>query len=227
MAKRVAQKNPAPDGASYTPEFATKDLGLGHPWIDAAPPFILIYSPQRWMVMDGKLVPMLGKLPLVGGVDRVEVGKDGRIRFAAARARLEEEGRIPVPYSWAPDGVSYLRQVETRPNGSRTVQTAHISCWEEVHAGDLIPTCDEAGYAEWLSSLVATGKLPGCPPHLAKRLLEKTTEHLEEAEAKSAQKGGRATVRARQLRVKAEVLEKAAGRGALVSGKTTTPNLDL
>jgi len=179
------------------------------------------------MVMDGKLVPQLGKLPLLGGVNRVEVAPDGRIRFAAARARLEEGGRIPVPYSWAPDGVSYLRQVETRPDGSRTVQTAHISCWETVHAGDPLPTCDEARYAEWLSSLVTSGKLPACPPHLARRMLEKTTEHLEEAEAVSALKGGTATVRARKLRIKAEVLEKAAGRGARVSSKTTTPHLDL
>lgn len=226
MAKRVARTNKAETGTkTYTPEFATKDHGLGQPWIPASPPYILVYSPQRWMVMDGRLVPMLSQLPLVGGVNRVEVDKDGRVRFASARARLEEEGRIPVPYEWGPNGESYLRQVETRPNGSKTIQTAYISVFESVHAGDRQPSSDDAAYATWLESLVTSGKLPPCPPHLARRMGEKAVELAEEAEAMSTKNGGRATIRARQLGVKVDVLAKAAGAGPKVAGKAASPSL--
>jgi len=212
--------------SAFTPEFATKDLGLGHPWIDASPPYILIYSPQRWMVMDGRLVPSLSKLPLVAGVNRVEVDKDQRIRFAATRARLEEEGRIPVPYEWGPNGESYLKTVETRPNGSSQIQTAYVSVWETCHAGDRQPATTEAGYADWLEDLVKSGKLPACPPHLARRLLEKANEHLEEAEAMSAKHGGRATVRAKALKEKVDALAKAAGKGKKVKTRAAAPKLE-
>jgi len=224
MAKQLAPTTS--NGASYTPEFATRDLGLGHPWIDATPAYILVYSPQRWMVMDGRLVPMLSKLPLLAGVNRIEIDKDKRIRFASTRAKLEEEGRIPIPYEWGPGGDSYLTTVETRPNGSQTIRTAYVSVWETCHAGDRIPAPDETGYSKWLAGLVTSGKLPGCPPHLARRLLERATEHLEEAEALSAKHGGRATIRARQLLIQVDALTKASGRGAKAKARSAAPVLE-
>jgi len=214
------------NGASYTPEFATRDLGLGHPWIDATPPFILVYSPQRWMVLAGRLVPMLSKTPLLAGVNRIEIDKDKRIRFAATRAKLEEEGRLPIPYEWGPGGQSYLTVVETRPNGSQTIQTAHVSVWESCHAGDRLPASDEDGYSRWLASLVKSGKLPACPPHLARRLLERASEALEEAEAMSSKHGGRATIRAKAIRAKVDALTKASGRGTKAKAKAATPLIE-
>lgn len=225
MAKQLGTATPS-TGVAYTPEFATRDLGLGHPWIDPTPPFILVYSPQRWMVMDGRLVPSLSKCPLLPGVNRVEIDRDGRIRFAATRARLEEEGRMAIPYDWAPDGESYLTTVETRPNGSQTIRTAHLTVWDTCHAGDRIPSPDERGYSLWLEGLVKSGKLPSCPPHHARRMLERASEHLEEAEAKSASHGGRATVRAKQLRVVVTTLTKAAGKGPKVKATPKAPQLE-
>lgn len=223
MAKIIGGGDATP--TAFTPAFATQDHGLGHPWVDPAPPFILVYSPQRYMVLAGKVVPSLSRMPLIAGVNRVDVDRDGRIRFAAARARLEEEGRIPIPYEWGPKGDSYLQTVETRPNGSAAIHTAHITVFETCHAGDRDVTPDEKAYAGWLAGLVKAGKLPPCPPHLARRMLEKAQERFEEAEAMSAKHGGRSTVRAGQLKEHLGPLRKLAGKGAKVAAAPAS--LDL
>lgn len=229
MAKQL---NTAADTGSgsqpFVPDFASKERGSAYPHIPPTPPFVLVYSPTRWMVMDGRLVPSLSKLPLVDGVNAVGVAKNGGIRMAHLRARLEEEDRRPVPYEWAPDGVSYINSVETRYDGQ--MGTAYVTCFESVHAGDSTSYSDEPAYAAWLEGLVSSGKLDPCPPHRARKMLEQARTSLATAEAENAQKpSGTRALRIKALTEQVDALEAVAAerpKTPRVQTKAAKPSLE-
>lgn len=183
MAKALAAKKDTA-GTAYTPEFTTQDNGHGYPRIPVEPPFLYIYDPARWMVLSGRLVPRLIQAALVEGVNCVQRSKDGRWKLSMLRAKVEEQGRTVLPFDWAPDGQSYIQQVETR-HGLDVVPT-HISCFSSAHAGDATVYGDSDAYSEWLASLVDSGRLPACPPHRAKVMLEDTRARLLDAESIAA-----------------------------------------
>jgi len=207
MAARTSETNQA-DAKRRTPAMATQASGAAHPFMEASPPFYWTFHPERWTIIAGKLVPALQKFPLVDGVNNVSVRKDGSISFATARAKLEEEGRTLIPWTWAPDGVSYLQCVDTRPRGGKEVAEAWISVFESADIGGAETTSDEEAYAEWLGELVSGGKLPACTPNVASRMADKANERLGQAEAEAAKLGGkgRAAIRAKALAIEAEVL---------------------
>lgn len=223
MAKRTNTTTTGAAAKRRTPEMATQAAGTAHPFIDATPQFLWTYHPERWAVIAGKLVPSLQKVPLLAGVNRVEIDPAGRVRFAAARARLEEEGRTVIPYEWAPDGESYLQCLDTRPEGKKDVHEAWISVFEEATVGGANTSPDDEAYAEWLDGLVKAGKLPPCDVNTARRLLDKSTERLEKARADAAKLGGHggASIRARALEIEAKVLEAyvTSGKAAKVAAK--------
>lgn len=206
MAERTSDQTQA--AKRRTPAMATQAGGAAHPFMDAAPPFYWTFHPERWTIIAGKLVPGLQKFPLVDGVNNVSVRKDGAIAFATARAKLEEEGRTLIPWSWAPDGESYIQCVDTRPRGGKEVVEAWISVFESADIGGSETTSDDEAYAEWLTSLIEDGKLPACTPNVASRMSDKANERLGQAEAEAAKLGGkgRAAIRAKALAVETEVL---------------------
>lgn len=157
---------------SVTPEFATVDHGHGYPRIDLTPPFVYVFSPARWDVIDGKLVPLLSKQSLARGANRIDQDKAGRWRLADWHAKLEREGRMRIPFAWAPDGESYLVEVDSKPDGLAEAGVAVISCFESVYPGDDQSYGDVGAYAAWLASLVDEGKLPRCPTQIVRRKLD-------------------------------------------------------
>lgn len=192
-----------------TPVMATDATGAIHPYLEVLPPYYLAFDPERWTVIAGSLVPALQHIPLVTGVNRVEVQpKTGAVRFAACRARLEEEGRTLIPWAWAPDGESYLQCIDTRPNGSKEVQETWISVFESVDVAGRETTPDEEAYAAWLTSLVDSGKLPPCSANVAKKMLSSASERLEKAKAEAAKLSGHggASIRARALQAEVDAL---------------------
>ena len=222
MAKRISESV-----NRVTPDFATQESGATAPFCDPSPPFVLVFNPRRWLVMDGKLIPSLHKMPLEAGVNRVGVARDGRILFADARARIEEKGRTLVPYAWGPEG-SYLQAVTCRPNGGKNTATAHMTVWERAALGDTETYTDEAAYTQWVASLVDEGKLPACPPYFARRMLERARGKLAEAQARAEKGGpgsGSAKLRVDALQAEVDALSKAVIKGEPVKGKATTPEL--
>jgi hypothetical protein len=230
MAKTIAKTAATlPDDmpAPYTPGFTSTVLGVRDPFVDAAPMFCLVFHPLRWIVMRGRLIPSLQTFPLMAGVQGVSLDKDGNHRFAGARAKIEESGRRMVPFEWGPGG-SYIQEIKTRPNGRGEPRNTYLSIFERALAGDTATSCDEDAYASWVASLVDTGKLPGCPPAVARRMREAVEQKLHREEA-LAEKGGNgagaASIRARSHRVALEVLTAAIGDSVAVAGKATTPKL--
>lgn len=191
------------------PVMATQATGATHPHLDVAPPFYLVFHPERWTVMSGKLIPAFLKFPLAAGVNNVSVDRDGRINFSRARAKLEEMGRREIPWEWAPDSVSYLKCVDTRPGGSTDIRETWMSCWEDAGIGARDTSTDEEAYAEWAESLVTSGKLPPCDPSVVRRMLERATERWEKSKSKSHKEGdaGPAHIRAGQLAEEVKVLQ--------------------
>lgn len=188
-----------------TPDMATQAKGATHPYIEATPCFLWTYNQDRWTVIAGKLVPSLHKVPLVAACNGVEIDSKGAVRFSRVRARLEDEGRTVIPYDWAPDGESYLQCLDCRPEGKASVQEAWISVFESADVGGTETSSDDEAYADWLDSLVKSGKLPSCTPNLAKRMLDKANERLEKAKADAAKLGGHGQASIRALALQSEV----------------------
>ena len=215
MAKALGAKREVGDGAlgrAYQPAFAQHSTGATHPFCEVMSPFVLVYNPLRWTVISGRLIPALHKTTLEPGVNRIEMDHKGRVRFAAARTKINDEGRTVIPYEWGPDGESYVQVVETRPNGRASVQETYLYTWETAALGDTRISVDEDAYAEWATSLITDGKIPACPPYVARRLADKIASRLEEDEARAAKGGegsGAAKLRARKLRVDLDVIQKA------------------
>jgi hypothetical protein len=233
MAKQLTQGRDVGDGAigrAYQPAFAQHSTGATHPFCEVMPPFVLVHNPIRWTVIAGRLVPGLHKVTLEPGVNRVEMDSKGRVRFAAARTKLNDEGRTLIPYEWGPDGESYVQVVETRPNGRAAVRETYLYAWETAALGDTRIMVDEDAYAEWAESLVTEGKIAPCPPYVARTLGDRLARRLEEEEARAAKGGegsGAAKLRARKLRADLEVVQ-----GAVEStpakpkrGRATKPSL--
>lgn len=216
MAARKPETAPSPatpppaKNERRTPDMATDATGARHPFIDPTPAFYWTFHSERWSVIAGRLIPALSKLPLVDGVNMVSVSKDGAVRFAATRAKLEEEGRTLVPWAWAPDGVSYLRCLDTRPEGGKQVVEAWISVWESADVGGRETTSDEEGYAKWVESLVTSGKLPACTVNVARRLRDRARGRWEKAKADAAKLDGHgaAAIRAKALGLELDVLDQ-------------------
>jgi len=214
MAKQVGTTSTGP--RKVVPEFSTRDNGLGFPWVDESEAFILKFHPARWTIMAGRLVPSLGQDRLAPGINMVSKSRDGRVSFAACRAKMEESGWSYIPYEWGPDGESYLQAIDTRPRGARETRTAHMTVWDSAYAGDPRVYPDEEAYSAWLAGLIKDGKIPACPPQIARRMLEKARGKLARAAAQ-VERGGdgaaEATIRAETLRTQVDVLTKAANTG--------------
>jgi len=227
VAKQLAKSKPAEGSPStFVPEFETKVDG-GYPRIDVVKPYFLVFDPQRWTVMDGHVVPQLIRAPLEPGVNGFEL-REGKIRRAKWAERQEEQNRKVIPFDWAPDGNSYLQEVETRTNSG--VKKTYISAWETAYVGDTETTTDTPAYVEWLRGLIAAGKLPACPPHILKRMVDKLSAALVEANVTQQKKAS--AEGARRIEALTASLEAARAahenrpRGPAVKGSAATPTFD-
>jgi hypothetical protein len=210
---------------TYTPEFATRDTGAHLPAVELRPMFMLKFHPTRWTVIAGRLVPALGKVALIDGCDRVSKAKDGKIRFADARAKAEDNGWKLIPYHKAPDGKSYLRKIRSRPD--KTEIDTYISVFEDAFAGSSLTSTDDEAYARWLRGLIDSGFLPDCPPHLAEVMLTHATGELADAQAKVRLGHAALIPRAETLIVVVETLTKhVEKRGPKAKAEDAVPDLE-
>lgn len=217
----------APQGEqSYAPEFATTSTGEHLPRISPAAPWIFAAHPSRWIVLAGELVPYLRKVTLRAGVERVNIDrKTGKVHFADTRAKLEQEGWILVPYSAAPDGNSYLKQVTTRlSNGEQAEAT--ISVFERAVPGAKKTRPDLRGYVAWLKGLVASGLIPPCDPFIAENMADRSRAVLAKLEATTKDSPALQGV-VDQLRNEVAVLDAYAELAEGVPGQAITPDLGL
>jgi hypothetical protein len=233
MAKQLTGGGEVGDGATgraFSPPFANHSTGATHPFCEVMSPFVLAHNPIRWMVQGGRLIPALHKITLEQGVNHIQKDREGRISFARARTKLNEEGRTVIPYEWGPNGESYVQVVDTRPQGKQTVRETYLYFSETAALGDTRIIFDEDAYSEWAHGLVTSGKLAPCPPYIAQRIADKLAKSLEDNEARASKGGegsGAAKLRARKLRADLEVVTAAIDsvKPKRVRGRTAKPSL--
>lgn len=219
----------ATESGSWAPEFSTVDHKHEFPQIDVIRPFVLVHSPTRWFVTNGRLVPMLSTVSLGPGLSGVDRGGDGRYDATLLKARLEREGRVLIPHNWAPDKKSYVKRVMTKFKGR--VRESYISVFASVHAGDNKIYPDMDAYSEWLASLVADGKIAKCPVHRVRTMLEDSEAALAKAHDDAANNPkANLTAEIARLEEVIKVLKAELGDGKpkskKVEGKSTNPMKD-
>lgn len=143
------------------------------PRLEPRPAALLMFHPERWAVMEGQVVPLLGRLPVVAGVGNVKLvnRKTGKVSITNAVAQKAKRGWVVLPTDVEGPGTSYLH---------RPVPGVYLTRWETAHAGSSIVTSDGPGYVRWLRSLIDRGILPRAKPYVVERLRLQIRQQLLE-----------------------------------------------
>ena len=170
-----APQAPAAAGG-WTPNFA-EETRANLPRLPATPPRLLMAHPERWTVMQGHVIPLMGSLKLQAGVNRVKQTADGRFQKLEAEAALEEQGWRVIPADIDGPGTSYIRQV---------APGVFLSRWERAYPGSTHTDVDEVGYAEWCRSLIDRGVVAPPAPYVLELLRAKRQREHDELRDKVA-----------------------------------------
>lgn len=161
------------------------------------PAFDLLYHPLRWGWIAGQWLPQLRRLVHSPGSQNVD--KDGSM--AMAHALAGQDRWVVIKHDVTPE--DYVVSYPAR--GGR----AHFFRWEKVKilGGRLTSSCDEKGYAEWLSQVV--DKLGLSPdPDVIQWRLDALESEIERDEA-GAPTDLKAAARAKKMRAQLEAMKKA------------------
>lgn len=171
-ARSPSQPESAP-AASPVPGVSMRDLGVADgvaspelPRLDPRPPALILVHPERWTVLHGQVVPLVGRLPLVAGVGLVRSirGRDGRpggISIQDALARKRELGWREIPLDVDGPGTSYLHQ---------PAPGVYLTTWETAHAGSSQITVDGPRFARWLRALISRRQIAAPAPYVLEGL---------------------------------------------------------
>lgn len=168
-------------GAEYAPNFGSTQAEQPPPKIESRPPFLYRAHPARWQVLGGKVLPCLGTLSLIPGVNNVEARRDGSISAANARAQAEERGWTVIPANTLPPShrkpgqTTYLWSPKGRPD-------CVLSLYERAHPGSTVTTPDEARFVEFLEYLIDVGIVKPPQGYVLSRMLENARERHTKAQ---------------------------------------------
>lgn len=138
-------------------------------------PFLFFAHPERWGIMHGAVVPLLGTLRFIPGVNNVSVTGDP----AMAIAKKLKEGWIEIPWNVRGKKTSYLRCHEG------TKGDVYMSEWETPHVGSKVITTNQAGYVEFLVSLVEDDVVPEPEMYVLEKLKAAAVKRAEDYGAKA------------------------------------------
>lgn len=222
-------------GSSFVPNDAVAKRGGPPPTkVGASPPFLLVFDPSRWTMLNGRVVPNFKKMPLVSGVggctatrNRV-TGEENAVRSGAARTDLAEANCIVieagmVPTHMLPPGAAqtYLWSPEGRPDVTLTI-------FERVFPGQdyVRPVMDK--YLEWIEWLQVEGIIPTPPSHILTGLLErKVKDHVALARNADKDDFSRAAAQAAADDIailRAEIRKREEANIPAAAGSGTVPN---
>jgi len=160
-------------GVSVVPNMGAAPGGIPLTRVEACGPFILKAHPARWTVMGGKVIPQLGRIALMPGLNSISRHGD-RINASEARAASADRGWKVIPFGHVPPGhlpddqaPSYLYSPDGRPDVTLLIYT-------RCYPGSDRVDCDEARYIEFCEHLVSSGLID--PPALW--VLEQLAERL-------------------------------------------------
>lgn len=160
MAKRMAAPDLTPEPtASSAGRISLADLGVASdsagvekPRLQRSPRFLFFVHPERWMVLEGQVVPALKRQVLQNGVNGItqdSIENGGRYRIGKLLELQRKKGWTLLDPMI--DGEqAYLYEVS---------EGVWLTRWETAHAGSSVVSSDVKGYVGWLAKLVADGKI--------------------------------------------------------------------
>lgn len=163
------RKGPEAGAPSPVPGLSMSDLGVGDGTVQPNLPrlapraaALFTFHPERWMVMEGEVIPALGAMPLVGGVGGVRVNRQTKkLVIADAITNKAKRGWAVLPLDIDGPGTSYLHT---------PCPGVFLTRFETANAGSAVITPDRKGYVAWLRGLIASGKIPGPRPYVLEQL---------------------------------------------------------
>jgi hypothetical protein len=165
----------AATGSAWTPPKAALP-STALPKLPASPPFVLLAHPQRWTVMAGKVIPLMGRTVLQPGVNNVtaieRAGVPPIVQWKQAVASREERGWIAISWDVDGPGTSYL--IEVAPG-------VVVEKWTRTYPGSDRVDCDEAAYADWCRSLIARGYIAPPAVHILESMRDIARAELAKA----------------------------------------------
>lgn len=150
-------------GSAFVPD-TTQAANL-RTQVDPIPAYQLKAHPERWTVMLGKVVPALGKIKHIRGLNGVDGEAGKKPDVTGAKAGAEAAGWTAIPFSAVPpgSGSSYLWRPEGRPD-------VHLHFTERVYPGSKRLEADEKRYVEWLQWLIQAGHVPAPAPYVLRQM---------------------------------------------------------
>lgn len=155
-------------------------------------PFVLVFLPETWTVVNDGILPQLGECPLIPGVANVKGQRDpvtGETRWNLdifdLRLRAKGGYRIPVNACCAedtPDGKpGYIRR--RRLGGQHYYHTP----WETIDAVGTraVIRTDSAGYWRWVARLLDRGVIPKPDPSIVARMADRARAIADAASGRS------------------------------------------
>lgn len=178
MAKSVGTKKkptePASGGLSLRDLGVTDGVGRADlPRLEPRPAALLMVHPERWCVMKGEIIPLVGRLPIEGGVGNVRVvdPKTGALSISTAVSIKQKRGWQVLLPDVAGPGTSYL--YEAAPG-------VYLTQWETAHAGSSRVSTDAAGYVQWMRSLIDSGTIQPPQPYVLEGMRQRVQTEVRE-----------------------------------------------
>lgn len=163
-------------------ELASNTSGRLLPRLDPAPPFLYAWHPNKYRIINGRILPHLRSLTLQPGVNNVSVNRDGKINIARMKMHVEAQGWSIIPWTDGPDGRSYMQEIDVA-NAAGAESVGYFDVFMKAFPGSSEVGSDLEGLAGWLDELVAREVIPACPAHVAASMLDSVkTRHASLAE---------------------------------------------
>ena len=171
------------------PEPPRKRAIAAMPVLDAAPNFLYKHHKEQWCVLEGLLIPALGKLVLRPGTSLVAANGDP----TAAISTALERGFVVIPRDVDGPGTSYVRAHRVKAKVSEKEpdyvpeKMAHLDQHVKVFPGSNHVRPGGKDYAEWAQALVTKRKaIAPCASYVIERMIEDAKRNAAKYRAKIA-----------------------------------------
>jgi hypothetical protein len=237
-----ADREVAPGGVFVPDEGTTSRTSNPATKVATNAPFQMVFDPQRWTIVEGKVVPRFYEIRHIPGLQGVEENVDPRtrqrrVRTVHARDDAESMGHRLIPYDAIPDShrtlhgtadgpKSYLWSPAGRPDVTLLIYT-------RVFPGNDRVELDHARYHEWVDYLIEREVITPPPSFVLRELLTKKAEERDRVADKArtapslAGEVERLSRDVEAIRLELERRERAEGGEAPATGGASVPDEDL
>lgn len=194
-----------------------RKVAAAMPRLEPSPNFLYKHHPEQWCVLEGRLVPSLGKLILRPGTSRVASNGDPSDAITEATRR----GWTVIDRDVDGEGTNYVKahRVKAKYDHNEPDYVAekcvHLDQFAKVFPNSNIIRSGGEEYSKWAASLVDRGIIAPCPSHVIERLIEahsRTASTFRAKVGKNPENEGRAEVIEGRLKVLRAELKKALKR---------------